>query len=406
MRFEGGDVMSVICKTLLGVGVVIAGLATSSFAQVPRFGHVFIVVEENHGYSAVIGNPDMLYFNNLANQYGRATNYYANAHPSIGNYFALTTGEVITTNDRFGGTVTDDNIVHELVSAGKTWKCYAESLPLIGYTGFDVYPYAKRHNPFAYFSEVRNDPAQSANLVPFSQFAIDLAAGSLPEYSFIVPNLQNDGHDCPTRPPICTDADKLRNLDGWLQTNIDPLVQSSLFQADGLLIIVFDEGEDADVTNGGGHIAAVVVSPKIKQLGYRGRALYQHQSVLKLMASALGLTHFPGSSAFVSDMRQFFGKATWSCPVQADNTFTVSICSPSDGTTLSSPLPVFAMSISNNPLVLVELDVDGVAVGASTASPLSTQVNLPPGAHLLTVRAIDNTGNQASSTVSVDVVPK
>ena len=406
MRFEGGDVMSVICKTLLGVGVVIAGLATSSFAQVPRFGHVFIVVEENHGYSAVIGNPDMLYFNNLANQYGRATNYYANAHPSIGNYFALTTGEVITTNDRFGGTVTDDNIVHELVSAGKTWKCYAESLPLVGYTGFDVYPYAKRHNPFAYFSEVRNDPAQSANLVPFSQFAIDLAAGSLPEYSFIVPNLQNDGHDCPTRPPICTDADKLRNLDGWLQTNIDPLVQSSLFQADGLLIIVFDEGEDADVTNGGGHVAAVVVSPKIKQLGYRGRALYQHQSVLKLMASALGLTHFPGSSAFVSDMRQFFGTSTWPCPVASNSVFAVSICSPSDGSTLSSPLSVFAITVASNPVALLQLQVDGAAAYQTPSSPLFVLEDLPEGRHILTVTATDNTGKTASSTVSVDVVSK
>ena len=153
-------------------------------------------------------------------------------------------------------------------------------------------------------------------------------------------------------------------------------------------------------------MAAIVVSPKVKAAGYRGRALLQHQSVLKLMASALGLTHYPGSSAFVSDMGQFFGDATWSCPVRANNALTVSICSPSDGSTLRSPLPVFAMSVSNNPLALVELDVDGVAVGASTASPLSTQVNLPPGAHLLTVRAIDNTGNQASSTVLVDVVPK
>ena len=151
-------------------------------------------------------------------------------------------------------------------------------------------------------------------------------------------------------------------------------------------------------------MAAIVVSPKVKAAGYRGRALLQHQSVLKLMASALGLTHYPGSSAFVSDMGQFFGDATWSCPVRANNALTVSICSPSDGSTLSSPLPVF--DVSNNPLALVELDVDGVAVGASTANPLSTQVNLPPGAHLLTVQATDNTGKAASSSVSVNVVPK
>ncbi len=61
-----------------------------------QFGHVFIVMEENHSYSSVIGNPSMPYLNGLANQYGLATNYFANTHPSIGNYFMLTTGQIIT----------------------------------------------------------------------------------------------------------------------------------------------------------------------------------------------------------------------------------------------------------------------------------------------------------------------
>src|SRR2546422_1253198 len=51
----------------------------------PRFGHVFILVEENHDYADVIGNPAMPYLNRLAKEYGLATQYYANTHPSIGN---------------------------------------------------------------------------------------------------------------------------------------------------------------------------------------------------------------------------------------------------------------------------------------------------------------------------------
>ena len=42
------------------------------------FGHVFIVAEENANYTDVIGNPSMPYLNGLANQYGLATQYYAN----------------------------------------------------------------------------------------------------------------------------------------------------------------------------------------------------------------------------------------------------------------------------------------------------------------------------------------
>src|SRR5207248_10448590 len=98
---------------------------------VPLFGHVVLVVEENHSYSEVIGNSAMPYLNSLASQYGLATQYFANTHPSIGNYFMLTTGQLVT-ND-------------------------------------DSYPYAKHHNPFSYFTDVVNSSAEVQNLVSLSQ---------------------------------------------------------------------------------------------------------------------------------------------------------------------------------------------------------------------------------------------
>src|SRR5713101_4493216 len=137
---------------------------------VPQFGHVVLVVEENHSYSEVIGNSAMPYLNNLASQYGLATQYFANAHPSIGNYFMLTTGQLVTNDDAFAGMVGADNIVRKLITAGKTWKSYAESIPSTGYTGGDSYPYAKRHNPFAYLTDVVNSSTQVNNLVSLSQF--------------------------------------------------------------------------------------------------------------------------------------------------------------------------------------------------------------------------------------------
>src|SRR5690348_18126081 len=80
------------------------------------FSHVFLIVEENHSYSDVIGNSSMPYFNSLASQYGLATQYFANTHPSIGNYFMLTTGKIETNDDSFIGTISDDNIVRELTA--------------------------------------------------------------------------------------------------------------------------------------------------------------------------------------------------------------------------------------------------------------------------------------------------
>ena len=67
--------------------------------------------------------------NSLASQYGLATQYFANTHPSIGNYFMLTTGQLVTNDDGFTRTVGVDNIVRDLIAAGKTWKSYAESIP-------------------------------------------------------------------------------------------------------------------------------------------------------------------------------------------------------------------------------------------------------------------------------------
>src|SRR5207244_608057 len=64
-----------------------------------QFGHVFVVTEENTNYTSVIGSSSMPYLNGLAQQYGLATQYYANTHPSIGNYFELATGQILTNND-------------------------------------------------------------------------------------------------------------------------------------------------------------------------------------------------------------------------------------------------------------------------------------------------------------------
>ncbi len=259
-----------------------------------QFGHVVIVVEENHSYSSVIGSPEMPYLNSLANQYGLATNYFANTHPSIGNYFMLTTGQIITNDDAFSGIVTADNIVRQLAAANKTWKSYAESLPSVGYTGGDVYPYSKHHNPFAYLSDVLNSPTQRNNLVPFSQFASDLAANNLPKYPFIVPNLLNDAHD-----------GTLAAADSWLQTNIAPLIANSVFQQDGLLVIVFDESDFSDTQHGGGQVPLVIVSPQAKP-AFRSTTFYQHESTLRLMAQGIGLTSLPGAAATAADMGEFF----------------------------------------------------------------------------------------------------
>jgi phosphatidylinositol-3-phosphatase len=261
------------------VTVTVSG-GTSS---VPASSHVFLLVEENHSYSSVIGSSSMPYLNSLASKYGLVTQYYADTHPSIGNYFMMSAGAVITNNDSMCSTISNDNIVRHLLTAGKTWKSYAENLPSVGYTGCGSGSYAKKHNPFAFFSDVANSSERN-NLVPFTQFSKDLANNALPNFSFIVPNLNHDAHD-----------GTLTQADSWLKTNIAPLLSSATFQKDGLLVIVFDESVDSDSAHGGGHIAALMIGPKVKG-GSKPSTLYQHQNMLKTVMQALGVKTFPGAA--------------------------------------------------------------------------------------------------------------
>src|SRR5881398_4184448 len=260
---------------------------------IPAVGHMVIVVEENSDYSEVIGNAAMPYLNGLAQQYSLATQYYADTHPSIGNSFELATGQILTNDDGSSTIENVDNIVRELVAAGKTWKSYAEDLPSVGYTGGDVGNYARKHNVFALLSDVANDPAQTNRIVPFTQFATDLANGTLPTFSNIVPNLCNDAHDC-----------SLSTADSWLSANIAPLLASPVFQQDGLLIITFDES-GGDNTLGGARVFWAVISPKGKR-GYQSSITYQHPSTLRLILKGLGVTVYPGAAASAPDMSEFF----------------------------------------------------------------------------------------------------
>jgi hypothetical protein len=270
-------------------------VSVSGFAQtLPAFKHVFVVLEENHSYSSVIGKPSMPYLNSLANTYGLATQYYANTHPSDGNYFMLTTGQINPAMNG-SGTVTADNVVRHLLTAGKTWKAYEESLPYVGYVKPDAGLYVRHHCPLSYFSDVINSKVQILNLVPFGHFATDLASGNFPDYSFITPNLCNDAHNC-----------SLATADAWLKTNIAPLIQSSTFQDGGLLIIVFDEADRSDTTHGGGRVAWVAVSPQFSKTGYKSTTLYQHQNTLRLMMQGLGLTSYPGKAQSAANMAEFF----------------------------------------------------------------------------------------------------
>jgi len=274
-----------------GGNPVSAGPPISPVPLVPQHSFVVMVVEENHAYEQVIGSPSMPYLNTLAQHGALATQYYADAHPSIGNYFALTTGAVQTTDNNFPGPVSSDNLVRELVASGKTWKVYAEDLPSPGYLGSSVGNYEKHHNPFAYFSDVVSNQSQAANIVPFSQWINDLNAGTLPDLAFVLPNSIDDCHSCPVG-TVCSDNELLGRADQWLKATVAPLLSSTQFQSSGLLLITFDESNLADLRNGGGRVPLIAFGPKAKS-GAQSTATYRHENTLKSVCAVLALAACP-----------------------------------------------------------------------------------------------------------------
>ena len=255
------------------------------------------MVLENLSYEWVIGSASAPYLNGLADQFGLATNFFANDHPSIGNYFMMTAGQIVTSDDDYAGPFTGDNLARRIAAAGKRWKVYAQSLPSAGYTGGDQYPYIRHHNPFAYFSDVIGTP-QANNIVPYSHLASDLSAGALPDLLFLVPDNQHNGHDCSGGGTGCDPSERVGIADTWAQQNLPALLNSPAF-SNGVLVVTFDEADFSDGAHGGGHIVTIVAGPRARR-GFRSDTFFQHEHLLRFVCDRLALASCPGAGAGAS----------------------------------------------------------------------------------------------------------
>ena len=182
--------------------------------------------------------------------------------------------------------------IRELDKYGLTWKVYAESLPYVGYMGTQSGEYVKRHNPAAWYSDVAYHPLEGKKMVPFSQFAKDLAAQRLPNYSLIIPNLLHDAHN-----------GTLGMADAWLKENVPPVLNSAYFKVggNGTMFVTFD---NADGDHQGQVFTAVIGQNVIR--GVKVDKPFRHENTLRTMMGLLGMKHFPGASENAAPMSEFF----------------------------------------------------------------------------------------------------
>ena len=270
-----GALATLFAAVAIPGGVASAADRADSGNALPAFDHVVLIVLENKEFGQVLGRPDAPTFEGLARRYAMLTNYRAVAHPSLPNYLALVSGSTHgVTNDCLSCGVSAPNLADTLERSGRTWKTYAEGLPRPGFTGTGAGRYAKKHNPFLYFTDVASRPGRLRRIVPLGAFAPDMRAGRLPDFALVVPDLCHDMHDC----PVATG-------DAWLGDFLAPLLRSNALRH-GVVFVVFDEGTSDE--GGGGHVPALVLGPLVRRAS-RSSAPLDHYALVGTIERAWGL---------------------------------------------------------------------------------------------------------------------
>jgi hypothetical protein len=340
--------------------------AQATTFKLPPVRHVFVIVLENQGYVATFGNPaaDPYLAQTLPAEGALLENYYATGHESNDNYVSLVSGQPPNAQnqadcprfDNFTGALMLENgvetgtgcvypaevptIGNQLSAAKRSWKAYMEDMgndpnreaAACGHPALETTDetqkaeagdgYASRHDPLVYFHSVIDEQkfcdahvvalGSPTGLMPAAALrgetglATDLASATrTPKFSFITPNLCNDGHDFPcTNQP--SGASALADIDAFLETWVPLITGSPAYRENGLLEIVFDEAASSEAEScceempgpgsplpgvvgpGGGRVGAVLLSPFIKP-GTVSAAEYNHYSSLASWETLLGL---------------------------------------------------------------------------------------------------------------------
>ncbi|MGI5140541.1 MULTISPECIES: alkaline phosphatase family protein [unclassified Streptomyces] len=248
---------------------------------VPSPDHVVVVVFENHAYSQVIGSSSAPYINSLKSGGANLTQSYAITHPSQPNYFALFSGSTqgITDDSCYTpGFSSARNLASELIAAGRSWGSYNETLPSQGSTTCSSGNYARKHNPWFGFSNV---PTSSAKT--FAQFPTDYS--TLPQLSFVVPNLCSDMHDC-----------SVSTGDTWLKNNLGAYTTWAKTH-NSLLVVTFDE----DNRLSGNRIPTVLYGQQVAA-GSSSSTTYNYYDLLRTLEDTQGLTTHAGNAASAKDI--------------------------------------------------------------------------------------------------------
>lgn len=353
-----------------GTTTLNATLAVKS--KLPLIRHVFVIMMENEGYDDTFGGANTYLSHTLPAQGAMLTNYYGIGHFSNDNYTGFISGQPPTADNQLDcigsgfvnfptGSGQDANgiqqgngcvypaavptLANQLTADGLTWKGYEEDMgniptresatcghPTVGGSDGTASAvagdgYASRHDPFVYFHSIIDTPQCNTDVVPLGNTSGGLPASApsgttglvtdlqsvatTPNFSFITPNLCDDGHDYPCTNETSPDTSNVNDISDWLQTWIPIIKASPAYQQDGLIEVTFDESDTSDATAccgetpgpaatsggngifgpGGGRIGTILISPSITPGLVVAKTSYNHYSSLASIEDLFGLPH-------------------------------------------------------------------------------------------------------------------
>ena len=354
-------IRSAVLAVALGLTVACSAAPTPGAVQaeqrsraMPRYQHIFVIVMENKGFEQIMRHPEWApQLHRLAVEYGQATRFYGEVHPSEGNYVAMLGGDTFGIHDddayfckphmrnvfcKKSGepgyadhSIAARSLMDQLHDKGLTWKVYMQDIPGAGslvpewptadypVAGLPYGLYAAKHNGFVNFDRVHDAPLpwRMQHLVGFPQLDRDLADDRLPNYAHIIPNQCNEMHgrgddDGPDVPPDCR-YDNVPGLvkrgDAEIGRLVDKLMQSRAWQGpDNFAIVITADENDAgsrkdgvqgccaydpkSIANfGGGRILTLVITNH----GPRhvvDPTPYNHYSLLRTTEDAFGIHEY------------------------------------------------------------------------------------------------------------------
>ncbi len=244
-----------------------------------KYDHIVVIVDENRTWNDVglgFSAGQMPFMNSMAQQcsYYSLWNETNPSQSSLTQYIGMTSGidNLHTVNDckpSASCSSQDNNIFRQIRQNGGTTRSYVEgaSQPCSAAGN------AAKHIPAFYYQGAYDDSTGHHSdqdfckdeIRPLAEFNVD----ALPTYSYVTPDLCNDGHDC-------DDA----TVDSWNKAIIDKITTSTIYKKGTTAIFVMYD-EDTPVPN-------LIIAPTAKT-GVIDHIAGSHASVLKTWEEMLGL---------------------------------------------------------------------------------------------------------------------